>query len=176
MRLSGIFGMAANNARRIFKKVHQVICPRTTHLLLDIAIYCVPVYLLTWYFGLVESLTGRILMSLLVAMAPVSELLTEPRPLKSRGDLFWFALFIGLVSLLATGDRFNVSALASNSAVGVAVLPWGWLVWQLLGRNWVLLTGLLMSLALMMIYWAAAMVIVKRQELCTSNRGNRQEL
>ena len=117
MRLSGMFSMTANNARRVSKKAYQTIRPRATHLLLDIAIYCVPICLLTWYFGLIEGTTERILMSLLVAMAPVSELLTEPRPLKSRSDLFWFTLVIGLVSLLATRDRFDVSALASNSAV-----------------------------------------------------------
>ena len=132
---------------------------RATHLLLDIAIYCAPVYLLTWYFDLLDGLSLRIFMSFLVAMVPVSELLTEPRPLKSIGDLFWFALFVGLMSLLATGDRFNVNSLATSSAVLVSVLPWGWLVWQLLGRNWMLLTGLLLALAVMMIYWTAAVVM-----------------
>ena len=151
--------MTASKARRIFKKAYQVIRPRTTHLLLDIAIYCAPVYLLTWYFDLLEGLSLRIFMSLLVAMAPVSELLTEPRPFRSRGDLFWFALFIGLMSLLATGDRFNVNALTTSPAVLISVLPWGWLVWQLLGRNWMLLTGLLLALAVMMIYWTAAVVM-----------------
>ena len=101
----------------------------TSHLGIGL-VYCAPVYLLTWYFGLFESLVLRVLMSLLVAMVPTSELFSQPRPLKSRGDDLWFALFIVPASLLATGQRFNVSELVSNSAVGIAVFPWAWLVWQ----------------------------------------------
>ena len=99
------------------------------------------------------------MVSLLVVMAPVSELLSEPRPLKSRGDDLRFALFIVPASLLVTGERFNVGELVSNSAVGAGVFPWAWLVWELLGRNWFLLTGLMVALAVMMIYWTATLVM-----------------
>ena len=39
----------------------------------------------------------------------------------------------------------------------VAVLPYCWLVWLLMGRSWLLSTGLVLALALMMIYWLAAL-------------------
>ena len=45
-----------------------------------------------------------------------------------------------------------------NAALAIVVLPWWWLMWQLMRRNWMLLTGLLLALALMMIYWTAALV------------------
>ena len=139
--------------RRAYKKIR----PRITSVLLVGVVYCVPVYLLTWYFGLIDDLSARISISLLVAIMPAAEFLSEPRPWKSRGELLWFALFIVPVSLFATGNKFNLSVLSSNTAMVVAVLPWCWLVWRLMGRSLLLSTGLILALAVMMIYWVAAL-------------------
>ena len=136
MRLSKTFSMAVDKVGHAFKKAYQVIRPRTTGIILDIAIYCLPVYALTWYFDLLEGLSLRIFMSLLVAMAPASELLSDPRPLKSRGDLLVFALFIVPAFLLVTSQKFDWHILGLNAALGLAVFPWILLVWWLLGRNW----------------------------------------
>ena len=141
----------------IFSKAYKVIRPRLTGTFLAIVIYCVPVNALTWYLGLVDDLSARILISVLVAIMPVAELLSEPRPWKSRGEQLWFALFIVPVFVFATGHKFNLRVLSSNTAMLVAVLPWCWLVWQLMGRSWMLLTGLMLALAVMMIYWVAAL-------------------
>ena len=121
-------------------------------------VFCLPVYALTWYFGLIDDLSARIFISLLVAILPVAELLSAPRPWQSRGELLWFAVFIVPAILLVAGHRFGWGGLAANAAIALAVLPWWWLVWQLMRRNWMLLTGLLLALALMMIYWTAASV------------------
>jgi hypothetical protein len=158
MRLSKTFSMAVDKVGHAFKKAYQVIRPRTTGIILDIAIYCLPVYALTWYFDLLEGLSLRIFMSLLVAMAPASELLSDPRPLKSRGDLLVFALFIVPAFLLVTSQKFDWHILGLNAALGLAVFPWILLVWWLLGRNWLLATGLILALAVMTIYWAAALI------------------
>ena len=150
--------MKTANVGRIFKKAYQAIRPRITGILLDLAIYCAPVYLLTWYSSLFEDLSLRIFVSLLVALAPVTELFSQPRPLKSRGDLLAFAVFIVPVLLLVAGQKFDWHILRLNAAMALAVLPWVWLVWLLLDRNWLLATGLMLALAVMTIYWAAALI------------------
>ena len=59
--------------------------PRLPGFILVSLIHCVPIYAFTWYFSLIDDLSARISISLLVTLLPVAELLTEPRPLKKRG-------------------------------------------------------------------------------------------
>ena len=119
----------------IFGQAHEYIRPRLAGVFLVSVVYGVPVYALTWYSGLIADLSVRLLLSVLVAMIPVAELLSAPRPLKSRGDMLLFALFIVPVSLFAIGHKFNLRVLSSNAAMLVAVLPYCWLVWLLMGRS-----------------------------------------
>ena len=140
-----------------FSRAYESIRPRLPGVFLVSVVYGVPVYALAWYSGLIDDLSVRLLLSVLVAMIPVAELLSAPRPWKSRGDLLLFALFILPVSLFAVGHKFNLRVLSSNAAMLVAVLPYCWLVWLLMGRSWLLSTGLVLALALMMIYWVAAL-------------------
>ena len=140
-----------------FSRAYESIRPRLPGVFLVSVVYGVPVYALAWYSGLIDDLSVRLLLSVLVAMIPVAELLSAPRPWKSRGDLLLFGLFILPVSLFAVGHKFNLSVLSSNAAMLVAVLPYCWLVWLLIGRSWLLSTGLLLALALMMTYWVAAL-------------------
>lgn len=142
----------------IFEKAYKAVRPRTTGILLDLAIYCAPVYLLAWYFGLFEDLSLSIFMSVLAALAPITELFSQPRPLKSRGDLLAFALFIVPALLLAASQEFKWHILGLNSALVLAVFPWLWLIWWLLRGNWLLATGLILALTVMLIYWAAALI------------------
>ena len=121
-------------------------------------IYCVPVYLLAWYFELIDGLYGRIMVTLLVTILPVAEVLSPPRPLKSKGELFLGLLILVPATLLATGDKFNVTILAANAAMFLAILPWGWFVWLLTGRSWFLFAGLLFALPVMMVYWITALL------------------
>ena len=141
----------------IFRKAYEFIRPRLLGTFLAVVAYCLPVYLLTWYSGLIDDLSARILISVLVAIMPVAEFLSGPRPWKSRGELIWFTLFFVPVFLFATGHKFDLRVLSSNAAMGVAVLPWCWLVWQLMGRSLLLSTVLILALAVMMIYWVAAL-------------------
>ena len=140
-----------------FSKAFRFGRPRLIGVLLVGLAYCGPVYFLTWYSGLVDDLSARILISVLAAILPVAEFLSQPRHWKTRSELLWFGLFILPVSLFATGHKFNLSALSANTAMVVAVLPWCWLVWLLMGRSFLLLTGLTLALAVMMIYWVAAL-------------------
>ena len=141
----------------IFNRAYEFIRPRLTGVFLVSVVYGVPVYALIWYFGLIDDLSVRILLSVLVAMMPVAELLSAPRPWKSRGDLLFFALSIVLVSLFAIGHKFNLPVLSLNAFMLVAVLLWCPLVWQLMGGSLLLLTGLILAMVAMMIYWVAAL-------------------
>ena len=131
--------------------------PRLPGFFLIGVIHCVPIYAFTWYFSLIDDLSARISISLLVAMLPVAELLSEPRPWKSRGEQFWLAVFFGLALLLVASHEFKWHGLAGNAAISLLILPYGWLVWKLMRHDWLLLTALMLALAMMMIYWTAAL-------------------
>ncbi len=90
-------------------------------------------------------------------MLPAAELLSEPRPFKSRGEQFWLSVFFVLALLLVASHEFKWHRLAGNAAISVLVLPYAWLVWKLMRHNWLLLTGLMLGLVLMMVYWTAAL-------------------
>ena len=140
-------------ARDAYKKLR----PGFPGALLVSLIHCVPIYAFTWYFSLIDDLSARISLSLLVTMLPVLELLSEPRSWRSRGEQYWLALFFGLGLLLVASDEFNWHGLASNTAVSLLMLPYTWLVWKLMRHSWLLLTGLMLALVLTMIYWTAAL-------------------
>ena len=152
MKLASFSGVYESIRRRF-----SYIRPRLPSVFLVSAVYGVPVYGLAWFSGLIDDMSVRLLLSVLAAMIPVAELLSEPRPWKSREDLLWFALFIVPVSLFAIGHKFSLSVLSSNSAMLAAVLPYCWLVWILTGRSWLLSTGLILAMVTMMVYWIAAL-------------------
>ena len=135
---------------------YKVIRPRLMGVLLASLVYGVPVYALVWGSGFFDDLSDRLLLSVLVAVVLVVELLSGPRPLKSRWDMLVFAIFIVPVSLFAIGHKFNLPALSLNAAVLVVFLPFCWLAWLLMGRSWLLSTGLVLTSALMMVYWVVA--------------------
>ena len=66
-------------------------------------------------------------------------------------------MFFALALLLVASHEFKWQRLAGNAAILVLILPYMWLVWKLMRHNWILLTGLMLALALMMVYWTAAL-------------------
>ncbi len=139
------------------RDVYKELRPRLPGAFLVSMIHCVPIYTLTWYFSVIDDLPARISLSLLVTMLPMVELLSEPRPLKSRGEQFWLAVFFGLALLLVASHEFQWQRLAGNAAILVLILPYTWLVWKLMRHSWLSLTGLMLAFALMMVYWIAAL-------------------
>ena len=131
--------------------------PRLHGVILVSLIHCVPIYAFTWYFSLIDDLSARISISLLVTMLPVLELIYELRHLKSRVEQYWLALFFALALLLVASHEFKWHGWAGNTAVSLLMLPYGWLVWKLMRHGWLLLTGLILALVLMMVYWTAAL-------------------
>ena len=137
----------------------RVLRPRLPGVLLVSVIHCAPIYALTWYFSVIDDLSARISMSLLVTLLPLAELLSKPTPLKaeSRRWQFWLAGFFVLALLVMASHEFKWQHLAGNTTMLVIVLPYAWLVWQLMRHSWLLLTGLMLALVLMMVYWTAAL-------------------
>ena len=131
--------------------------PRLPGAILVCVIHCMPIYALTWYFSVIGDLSARISISLLVTILPVAEFLSEPRPLKSRGEQYWLAVFFVLALLLVASHELKWQGLAGNAAISLLVLPYGWIVWKLMRHDWLLLIALMLALAVMMIYWTAAL-------------------
>ena len=96
--------------------------PNFPGVLLVSVIHCAPIYAFTWYFSVIDDLSARISISLLVAMLPVEELLSEPRPWKKRGEQFWIAAFFMLALLLAAVDEFDWHGLAINVVSAILIL------------------------------------------------------
>ena len=72
----------------ILSRAYESIRPRLPGVFLVSVVYGVPVYALTWYSGLIDDLSVRLLLSVLVAMMPVAELLSAPRPGSREGTCF----------------------------------------------------------------------------------------
>lgn len=71
----------------IIGRAYKFVRRRFTGVLLVSAVFCAPVYLLTWYFDLIDDLFARVFISALVAVMPVAELLSERKPRQSRWEL-----------------------------------------------------------------------------------------
>lgn len=151
--------MIAKTPLTLVREAYNFIRPRVTLLFLLTAFCCVAVIALIWIFGLFDNLFIRILMSLIVAMVPTFELLASPKTWKSREDWAWLTSLLMLTLLMVAGDKFDWTRVTMNAAILLLALPYGWLVWKLMRRNWLLLTGLMLALVMMMVYLAAALVM-----------------
>ena len=119
---------------------------------------CGAVNTITWYFGMPDDRYARIVLSSLAALMPVLVFLSPPIFWRGRKDILWVAGALALALLLVTGDKFNIDIIGTNAAVGLISLPLALLVWLLTGRQWLLSAAFLLALAVMMIYWLAALV------------------
>ena len=121
-----------------------------------VAACCAAVTAFIWYFALFDDLLIRILVSLVIAFIPMLDLRPPPRTWASREKLLWLSAFIALAVLLMAGDNFESASVALNAVVLLVALPYAWLAWKLMRRNGLLLVGLMLALAVMMIFWTAA--------------------
>ncbi|MDE2838713.1 MAG: hypothetical protein OXL97_14595 [Chloroflexota bacterium] len=141
----------------IVRETYKTVRPRLPGAFLVSVIHCVPIYVFTWCFSVIDDLSARVSISLLVAMLPVEELLSEPRPWKKRGEQYGISAFFVLALLLAAADEFDWHGLAINVVVAMLILPYGWLVWKLMRGSGLLLMALVLAIALTMVYWTAAL-------------------
>ena len=131
---------------------------RVSRLFFFVTACCAVVTALIWYFALFDDLQVRILVSVVIVLIPMLDFQPPPRAWASREDLLWLSSFVALAVLLVAGDKFGWAGVALNSVVLLVALPYGWLVWKLMRRNGLLLVGLMLALAVMMIFWTAALV------------------
>lgn len=141
----------------MFNKVWCVVRPRIFGILAVSVVFVIPLSLLTWFFDIFGELRLRILISVLSGIMLVAAATADPGFWRSRQELLWSAVFFVSVLLFATGDRFDMPALATNSAILIATLPCCALVWLLTGRSWLLCSALASAAVLMLIYWRAVL-------------------
>ena len=131
---------------------------RLSRLFFFVTACCAVVTALIWYFALFDDLQVRILMSLVIVLIPMFDFQPPPRTSASREELLWFSSLVAVAVLLVAGDKFEWASVAINPVLLLMALPYGWLVWKLMRRNGLLLGGLILALAVMMIFWTAALV------------------
>ena len=146
-----------NRVNKAFRKVVNAIRGRIVALLVVIIVYCFPVFAMTWIFRLTDDLSVNITISVLVMLLPILEVFSPGSIRKNAGIMCWSGLFLWLGVILLVGDKFNLPILSRNAALALVALVYFFLVWGLTGRNWLLISGLLLGLAAMMVYWVAAL-------------------
>ena len=141
-----------------WRRAYKFIRCRVSVILFFVTACCTVVTALIWYFALFDDLQVRILMSLVIAFIPTLEFRPPPRTWASREYLLGLSSLVALAVLLVAGDKFDWAVVTLNSVVLLIAFLYGWLVWKLMRRNRLLLTGLILALAAMMIFWTAALV------------------
>ena len=114
---------------------------RVSRLFFFVTTCCAIVTALIWYFALFDDLQVRILMSLVIAWIPMTDFQPPPRTWTSREYLLGLSSLVALAVLLVAGDKFESASVVLNAGVLLVALPYGWLVWKLMRRNGLLLTG-----------------------------------
>ncbi len=97
-------------------------------------------------------------MSAVIVLVPMFDFQPPPRTWASREEMVWVSSFLALTVLIVASDKFDWTGIGIHAVLLLVALPYGWVVWKLMRRNWLLLTGLILPLAAMMIYWVAALV------------------
>ena len=131
-------------------------------IILSIVFICGPVYSLTWYFELIDSLSGRISLTALVSILPITVAFTHfdtsVSLWKRLGEAPWLVAFLFLANGLAASDKFNWVEVGLHTVLLIVALPYCWIIWKLIGHNWLIWTALFVGIVEMMIYWVAALV------------------
>ena len=117
--------------------------------ILSVAFICGPVYFFTWYFDLIDSLSGRVSMTVLVSIFPVAVAFTNYRtngiPWKEWSPAYWLVAFLFLANLLAASDRFDWFGVGVQVSVLILALMWSWVIWKIIGSNWLIWTCLALA-------------------------------
>lgn len=136
----------------------QFIRCRLSGLFFFVTACCTGVTALIWYFALFDDVQVRILMSAVIVLVPMFDFQPPPRTWASREVLLWLLSFLALIVLIVASDKFEWTGVGLQAVLLLVALPYGLVVWKLMRRNWLLLTGLVLALAAMMIFWVAALV------------------
>lgn len=125
----------------IVRETYKTVRPRLPGAILVSVIHCVPIYVFTWCFSVIDDLSARISISVLVALLPVEELLSEPRPWKKRGEQYVIAAFFVLALLLAAVDRVRLAWVGNQRGCFNAHTPLRMASLEADAREWVAANG-----------------------------------
>ena len=146
-----------SRATTTLSEIRQYVRPRLGAVIFSLIAICIPVIALAWCFDVIDDLQARVVVTVFAAWVPVAGLVASPAPWYSRQEFLWFGVFLWLALLVMFADRFEWLGLKIDAVVLVAILPYCWIVWLLMGRRLILLCALLFGLLWMMVYWLKAM-------------------
>ena len=146
-----------SRAATTLSEIGQYVRPRLGAVILSLIAICIPVIALAWCFDVIDDLQVRVVVTVFAVLVPVAGLTASPAPWYSRQEFLWFGVFLWLALLVMFADRFAWLGLKINAVVLLAILPYCWIVWLLMGRRLILLCALLFGLLWMMVYWLKAM-------------------
>ena len=123
---------------------------------------CGPVFSLTWYFDLIDGLSGRIAMTVLVSILPAAIAFTSYKgsgiPWKEWAPAYWLVVFLILANGLALSDKNDWFEVGLQFSVLILALLWLWIIWQFIGSNWLIWACLALEFVLFLTYWVAALI------------------
>ena len=130
--------------------------------MLSFAFVCGPALSLTWYFDLIDGLSGRIAMTVLVSILPAAIAFTNYKgagvPWKEWAPGYWLVVFLFLANGLALSDKFEWVGTGLQFSVLIFALFWLWIIWQFIGSNWLIWACLGLAFVLFLTYWVAALI------------------
>lgn len=109
--LSSVYRVGQTILFRQFKSSVSRLRVKIAAVILSFAFVCGPVLSLTWYFDLIDGLSGRIAMTVLVSILPVDIAFTNYKgagiPWKEWAPGYWLVVFLLLANGLALSDKFE---------------------------------------------------------------------
>ena len=116
---------------------------------------CVPIYAMLWYLDIYNNLAANIAITGIVTAMPAAQLLSPPSPLRANNYLKWLAAFMMVSLVFFIGDKRDWLAVSFNAAAVFIALSAYFVIWLWIRGNWFLMTGLILSLVAMMVFWTA---------------------
>ena len=149
----------AKNTTRIVKTAYQALRERFWVLAVTILGVCIPVYAMAWPLDIFDNLATSITITVAVTVLPVIQLLAPPERLTFRSYQIWYSAFSLMALLLFIGDEYGWQFVTFSVILVGLALPYGWVFWEIVRHERILLTGFALALFASMIYWIAGLSI-----------------
>ena len=161
-RWSGMLGNARASMAEYAEDVRATIRARLMRAAVVALLICGPAYTLTLFLEFPHDFDVRVLLSVAVLLFPAVYFFSYSKEPEGQNGL-WALLFLsGILTtgcVLAASDQFgwrSVGVNASLAFVGLLTLVWVGIVF---GREWVVVGAFLLSVATVMVYWAATIAM-----------------
>ena len=145
----------ASSIRGGFGKFAHAVRERWRVLTVTILFICIPVYAMAWWLNIHNNLAANIAATGVVTAMPVAELFAVPSSLRSNKHLLWMAAFALVALAVFISDEREWRIVSTNGAVILVSSLAYFAIWLWIRNNWFLMSGLILALVAMTIYWAA---------------------